>query len=84
MSNMAKKKSSKKKPESVQTHKCKSEEKNPFVAIAASLGGIYLAVVMVVLIFAESAAETLVPIAWAFVALGFFSMLFTYKAEGRE
>ncbi|MFP4524559.1 MAG: hypothetical protein ACLFO2_04595 [Candidatus Woesearchaeota archaeon] len=59
---------------------CKCEEKNPFVSIAASLGGIYLAVVAVVLIFAAESAEILESTAWAFVALGFFGMLFAYKA----
>ena len=73
---MTKKKENKKSDK----RECRCDEKNPFVSIVASLGGIYLAVVAVVLIFAEGSADILESIAWAFVALGFFGMLFAYKA----
>lgn len=57
---------------------CCCGEKNPFVAIGASLGGIFLAICALFLIFASHQAGLLVPIAWAFavmaIALGLFAM----------
>ncbi|MFH1770590.1 MAG: hypothetical protein ABH828_03460 [archaeon] len=50
-----------------------------FVGIGASLGGIFLVIVLFFLIFAQTQAALLIPLAWAFavlgIALGFFAYL---------
>ena len=45
-------------------------DKNAFVAIGASLGGIFLMIVFLFLIFARESAGYLATIVWAFVVLG--------------
>jgi len=59
---------------------CCCNENSPFVGICASTLGIFLVVAVLFLIFANSQLEMLVPIVWAFIVLGFFAMLFAYKA----
>ena len=56
------------------------KEVNPFVQIVATLGGIYVAVVALVLIFSPM-DELLISIAWAFVVLGVVASYFAYKAQ---
>ena len=48
-----------------------SKEGNPFVAIAAVLGGILLTIIIVVLIFAKEFVVPIMPtLVWGFVVLG--------------
>lgn len=56
----------------------KSEISN-FVGLAASLMGIFTAVVFAVLIFAPNFGGELVPIAWAFATLGVVCAFFMYR-----
>lgn len=55
-----------------------NNEGNPFVAIGASLGGIFLVIVLFFLIFSSGNASLLVPIAWSFVVLGIILGFFAY------
>ena len=55
-----------------------AHEGNPFVAIGASLAGIYLVIVLFFLVFAKESAMYLVSIAWAFVVLGIILGFFAY------
>lgn len=57
---------------------CCKEDKSPFIAVPASLGGIYLVVVALFLIFAKENADLLVDIAWAFVVMCLSGVLFAY------
>lgn len=59
-------------------------EKNPFVAIGASLGGIFLVITALFLIFAKELAGILVPIVWGFVVLGAMLGMFAYKAQKKK
>jgi hypothetical protein len=52
---------------------------NPFVGIAGSLGGLLVAIVAIVAIFAETYLEITVPIAFSFALLGIFLGYFAYK-----
>ena len=52
------------------------EDKNPFVAIGASLAGIFMVIAVLFLIFAKDQLNILVPIVWAFVIMGVFLGLF--------
>ena len=70
----------KKKEESKKKCTCKCCD-DAFVAIPASLAGIYLVIVLFVLLFATNPAAILVPVAWTFVILGFFALLFAYRAQ---
>lgn len=74
---MAKKKESGKGQKSLQ-HGCK--ESNPFVAIPCKVGGIFLLIALVVVLFGAD-EWVLVPIAIAFMVLGFFALLYAYRAE---
>lgn len=62
--------------------KCK--EGNPFIAIPSVLGGIFLVIVLFFLIFAPSQLSMLSTIVWGFVVLGFFAMLFAWKAMQKK
>ena len=64
--------------------KCKCKEDNPFVAIPATLGGIFVGVVAIVLLFANAYASILVPIAWAFVVLGVAALFFAYNSSVKK
>jgi len=56
-------------------------EANPFVAIPSSLGGIYIGVVLLMLVFlGPTGISAMVSIAWAFVVLGAIALMFAYKA----
>ncbi|KYK25427.1 hypothetical protein AYK26_06175 [Euryarchaeota archaeon SM23-78] len=59
----------------------KTVDKIPFVGIPSSLGGIFLVIVVLFLIFAKESMWILVPIVWAFVVLGVFTSFFVYLAE---
>ncbi|MBR9677370.1 hypothetical protein GOV04_04470 [Candidatus Woesearchaeota archaeon] len=58
---------------------------NPFVAIGASLGGIFLVIAVVFIFLAKEFLTHLVSIAWAFVAIavtmGFFALLAIKKEK---
>ena len=60
-----------------------AKDSNPFVAIGASLGGIYLVIVLFFLLFAKEQSFLLVSIVWAIallgIALGFFAFLAARK-----
>ena len=56
-------------------------EKNPFVALAGTIGGFLFVTVIMFLIFASHMASVLVPISWAFVVFGAILAFFTYKIE---
>ncbi len=58
-----------------------SEEKNPFVGIGASLGGISVAIVAIVLIFASSQAWVLAPVIGSLALLGIFLGYFASKKK---
>jgi hypothetical protein len=62
----------------------KCEDKNPFVGIAAILGGIMLVIVLMFLIFAKESLGYAVGIAWGFVVLGIFLGLFAYLAGKKK
>ena len=51
------------------------------MAIPAALGGMYIGVVALFLVFAGGNMQLLVPIAWAFVVLGIASVFFAYLAS---
>ena len=55
-------------------------DNSQFVGICASTLGIFLVLAVIFLIFAKDSLDLLVPIVWAFIVLGFFAMLFAYKA----
>lgn len=62
-----------------EAEKCECrEDKSPFVAVPASLGGIYLVIVLFFLLFAKESLEYLVPIAWAFVVMCVGGVAFAY------
>jgi len=56
-------------------------DKNAFVAIGASLGGIFLMIVFLFLIFARESAGYLATIVWAFVVLGIVLGYLAYKSQ---
>ena len=57
-------------------------EKNPFVAIGGSLGGILLVIIALFLIFAkEFMAPVLPTIVWGIVVLGIVMGLFALKSQ---
>lgn len=59
-------------------------KKDVFVAIPATLGGIFLVIVVLFLLFANASLGLLIPIVWAFVVLGGLSAFFaerTYKKK---
>jgi hypothetical protein len=60
--------------------KCKTENNGPFVGIGASLGGIFMVIAVIFLVFAKDQLFYLVSIAWAFVLLGIFLGLFAFLA----
>ena len=62
----------------------KKECGNPFVAIPASLGGLYLGLICLLLIFAKEQVVLAVPLIWGFVVLGVFAMFFAYKATNKK
>ena len=59
-------------------------DNNPFVAITAVTGGIFLVLAVLFLIFASSRLELLVPIVWAFVILGVMVSLFALLAVKKK
>jgi len=59
---------------------CCRTDKMPFVAIPAALGGIFLVITLMFLIFANSQLGLLVPIVWAFVVLGIVALLVAARA----
>lgn len=64
---------------------CKSNpELKSFVGLAASLMGIFTAVVFGVLIFAPNFGGELVPIAWAFAILGMVCAFFMYHTAKKN
>lgn len=54
-------------------------EKNPFVAIPASMAGMFLVVVILFLIFAKESIALLIPLSWAFVVLAIVGMALVQK-----
>ena len=54
------------------------EDRSPFVAIGASLGGILMIISVLFLIFAKDQLEYLASIAWGFVVLGIFLGFFAF------
>ena len=61
--------------------KTKESEKNPFVAIGASLGGIILVMVILTMILAKESFALLIPIVWAIVVLGIVMGAYAYKKK---
>ncbi len=62
----------------------KKNENNPFVAIPASVGGIFLVIVILFLILANEQLGLLIPLAWAMVTLGIVALFFAYKAGKKK
>ena len=56
-------------------------DKNPCVGIGASLGGIFIVITALFLIFASHLAGLLVPIVMSFAVLGIFLGYFTTKRK---
>jgi len=63
---------------------CDCESKDPCVAIGASLGGIYIVIVALFLIFAKQSANLLVPIIGFFTILGIFLGAFATKQKKKK
>lgn len=61
--------------------KKKQKDKEEFVAIGASLAGIYMIISIMFLVFAKEQAYLLVNIAWAMVALGIALGYFASKTK---
>lgn len=59
----------------------KEKEKNPMVDLAGTLGGIFLVIVIMVLIFASHQAWILAPIVGAFAIMGIFLGYFISKKK---
>ena len=57
------------------------KDNSPFVAIPASLGGIYLVIVALFVFFAKDMLSQVVSIIWGFVVLGIAALFFAYKAK---
>jgi len=62
----------------------KKEDRGDFVGIGASLGGIFMIIVIVFLAMAKDKIDLIVPIAYAFVVLGVFLGLFQLFALRRK
>jgi len=60
------------------------KRENPFVAIGASLGGIFIAIVAIVMIFGNNEAWILPIIAAAIAVMGMVLGFFAYKAETKK
>lgn len=57
-------------------------EKNPFVAIGASLGGILLTIILLLMIFAKDIMVSVIgTIVWGLVVLGIAMGIFALKAH---
>ena len=54
------------------------KDNGPFVGIGASLGGIFMVIAVIFVVFARDQLMYLVGIAWGFVMLGIFLGLFAY------
>jgi hypothetical protein len=57
---------------------------NPFIAIPSALIGMFLAVVILFLIFARSSLALLIPLLWGFVTLGIFAEFFALLAVRKK
>jgi len=51
-------------------------DKSPFIAIPSALGGIFLVIVILFLIFARDQIVFLTGLLWGFVVLGIFATFF--------
>lgn len=60
------------------------QEPSDFVKLAAVLGGIFLVIVIVFVIFAKESIVFLTTIAWAFVVLGIVLGMFQYKSMKKK
>ena len=61
------------------------KEKNDFVSLAGTIGGIFLVIVIAVLIFAKEMLVFLLTNAvWAFVVLGIALGAFMVKVKGKK
>ena len=58
-----------------------NKDKNPFVAIGVSLGGIFIGIVALFVIFASESIGILANIVWGFVILGIILGFLAYKSE---
>jgi hypothetical protein len=58
-----------------------AKDKNPYITIGASLGGIYAIIVFLFLIFAPYQAQILIPIAYSFSGLGIVLGYFSSKKK---
>ena len=60
-------------------------EKNTYVGIAGTLGGILLVILLFLMLFAkEHMTVVAVNVAWAFVVLGFFLGLFSFLSVKKK
>lgn len=58
--------------------KSQTNERDVFVTIPTSLAGIFLAIVVLFLIFAKEKLDYLHSFIWGFVTLGIFALFFAY------
>ncbi len=57
---------------------------NDFIGLGASLGGILLTIIIILVIFAKEMMVSVLPsIVWGFVVLGIVLGLFMLKAKGK-
>jgi L-asparagine transporter-like permease len=59
-------------------------DKNPFIAIPSSLGGMFLVIVIMFLIFAKDSLGILLGLIWGFVVLGIVAMAFAYQSTKKK
>ena len=59
-------------------------EKSQFVAIGASMMGILMVIFILFLIFAREQLALMIPITWAFVALGGLLGFFQFMADRKK
>jgi L-asparagine transporter-like permease len=57
---------------------------SPFIAIPASLAGIFLVIVFMFLIFAKDQLRSLDSIVWAFAVMGIVAIIFAYKTKEKK
>ena len=62
----------------------KNKEKSPFLAIPSALGGIFLVIVILFLIFARDQIVFLTGILWGFVVLGIAATFFAYLSGKKK
>ncbi|MFC1691062.1 hypothetical protein ACFL0W_02665 [Nanoarchaeota archaeon] len=66
------------------SEQCCKHGNEPFIAIPAAMGGIYLVIVVMFLIFAKEMIATVISVVWAFAVMAIVAMFFAYKAQVKK